>query len=121
MTDEENTPKSEDKTLAMLAHVTPSLASLASVGILGWLVPLIIWLVKKDESEFVATEAKEALNLQLTLFVGMVVSLILTLVCIGWAMLLVFWLYGLVYGIIAGISAYEGKPYRYPMVIRLIQ
>ena len=69
----------------------------------------------------VGEEAKEALNLQLTLFLAFLVSWVLVLVCIGIPMLVVLWLYGLVYGIIAGMAAYEGKPYRYPWALRLIQ
>ena len=112
---------SEERTLAMLSHVSPPALSLLTGGGLGWLVPLIIWLVKKDDSQFVGEEAKEALNLQLTLFLAFLVSWVLVLVCIGIPMLVVLWLYGLVYGIIAGMAAYEGKPYRYPWALRLIQ
>lgn len=116
---------SEERTLAMLSHVSPPALSLLTGGGLGWLVPLIIWLVKKDDSQFVGEEAKEALNLQVTLFFGFIVSLVLIFsfvgTCIGIPMWFVLWLYGLVYGIIAGMAAYEGKPYRYPWALRLIQ
>jgi uncharacterized protein len=112
---------SEERTLAMLSHVSPPALSLLTGGGLCWLVPLIIWLVKKDDSQFVGEEAKEALNLQLTLFLAFLVSWVLVLVCIGIPMLVVLWLYGLIYGIIAGMAAYEGKPYRYPWALRLIQ
>jgi len=54
--------KQEDKTMAMLCHL---------LGILtAFLGPLIIWLVKKDQSPFVDDQGKEALNFQITLVIA---------------------------------------------------
>jgi len=139
MTDEENTPAdepheetsagevnetgttSEERTLAMLAHAGPAAVILVTAGYGGWLVPLIIWLVKKDDSEFVGTHAKEALNLQLSAFIANLISIPLIFACgIGIVTLILVTLFALVFGIIAGIKAYEGAPYRYPYILRLI-
>jgi uncharacterized Tic20 family protein len=47
-------PTSDEKTLALLSHVLTFFFPL--------LAPLIIYLVKKDESSFIAAHAKESLN-----------------------------------------------------------
>ncbi|MGB8193904.1 MAG: DUF4870 domain-containing protein, partial [Chitinophagaceae bacterium] len=52
------TPTSDERTMALLSHI---------LGLVIWIIgPLIIYLVKKDESKFVAEHAKEALNFQIT-------------------------------------------------------
>lgn len=107
---------SEDKdarTMAMLAHL---------LGIvLGFVGPLIIWLVKKDQSAFVEVQSKEALNFQLTLLIGYVISGATWCVFIGMALFPVVWLAGLILCIMAGMEANKGVDYRYPFNIRFIK
>ena len=66
------TATQEDKTLAMLTHL--------SGIILGFIVPLIIWLVNKDKADkgWLNDHAKEALNFQITLLIVYVVGIILS-------------------------------------------
>ncbi|WP_265468563.1 DUF4870 domain-containing protein [Arenimonas daejeonensis] len=109
----------EQKTWGMLAH----LSSLAGLIIpLGNLIgPLIVWLVKKDTMPFVDDQGKEALNFNITVFIAAVVSGLLTLILIGFLLLLVVGLGWLVLTIMAGIKANEGNSYRYPFTLRLIK
>ena len=104
------TPSSEERTMAILSHV---------LCLVVWLfAPLIIYLVKKDESQFVAAHAKEALNFQITIVI-VVIVLIVTIVVI-----LLLWVLGIVSTvlvIVATIKASENKLYRYPFTIRLIK
>ena len=86
----------------------------------GFLVPLIIYLIKKDESPYLKHHSLEALNFQITIFIALMVSAVLFLVIIGillfFAVLVASW----VFGIIAAIAANKGEWYRYPMTIRMI-
>lgn len=109
----------EQKTWGMVAH----LASLAGLIIpLGNLVgPLIVWLVKKDTMPFVDDQGKEALNFNITVFIAALVSGLLTLVLIGFLLLLVVGLGWLILTIIAALKANEGTAYRYPFTLRLIK
>lgn len=82
------------------------------------LAPLIIYLVKKDDSEFVRQHALESLNFQITVVI-LVIALIISLIGI-----LFVWAVGLiatVLVIVATIKASEGKLYKYPLNIRLIK
>jgi len=90
-------------------------------GILGFLPSLIIWLVFKDRGAFTDTEAKEALNFQITLIFGYVISAILVVVLIGAFLMWAVWIVGVVFSIIAFLQAKDGKHYRYPFAIRLIK
>lgn len=103
-------PTSDEKTLALLAHILTFVFPL--------LAPLIIYLIKKDESSFVAYHAKESLNFQITLFI---VCIILFITIIGILLLWVVGIIGVVLVIVATIRAAEGKLYRYPLCIRLIK
>jgi len=103
-------PTSDEKTLALLAHVLTFVFPI--------LAPLIIYLVKKDESSFVAYHAKESLNFQITL---LIICFVLFITIVG---ILLLWLVGiaaLVLVIVATIRAAEGRLYRYPFTIRLIK
>ena len=102
----------DEKTMALLAHLG---------GIFfGFIPSLIIWLIKKDESAFVAEQAKEALNFQITVMIAFFISSILVFVLIGFFLLWAVWLANLVLCIVAGVKANSGESYRYPFAIRLI-
>jgi uncharacterized protein len=89
--------------------------------ILGFIAPLVVWLVYKDRSRFLDRQGKEALNFQITLLIGYVVSLVLTLVLIGLVLFLVVWLGGIVLMVLASIKVANFEDYRYPVNIRLIK
>jgi uncharacterized protein len=103
-------PTSDERTMAILSHV---------LCLVVWLfAPLIIYLVKKDESAFVAAHAKESLNFQIT------IALVSALLFISLVGLLFLWLVGiinLILVIVATMKASESKLYRYPFTIRLIK
>lgn len=104
---------SEDKTMALLAH----LLSL----FVGFIAPLIIWLMKKDQSEYVAQHAKEALNFQISMTIYLIVASFLIVLLVGLVLLPILGILDLVFIIIATIKASNGEFYQYPMTIRLIK
>ncbi len=110
---------SEERTWGMLSHLL-ALSGFIGVPFGNILAPLIIWLVKKDQSQFVADQAKESLNFQISLIIYAIVSGILVLVLIGFLLLAVIFIGGIVLTIIATMKANNGEHYRYPLTIRLI-
>lgn len=104
---------SDEKTMALLAHL---------LGIFTYFIgPLVIWLVKKDQSAFVERHAREALNFQITAAIAAVVSGILIIVIIGIFLLFAVGIAVLVFSIIATIAASKGNEYRYPFALRLVK
>ena len=103
-------PTSDEKTMALLAHVL--------TFVFPVLAPLVIYLVKKDESSFVAYHAKESLNFQITLFI---ICFVLIISVIGLLVVGIVAILGYILVIIATIRASEGKLYKYPFSIRLIK
>ncbi len=104
---------SDQRMWAMLAH-------LGGI-ILGFVAPLVIWLVHKERGRFVEEQSKEALNFQITLLIAVIVSWLLTFVLIGFVLLPLVGIAGLILMIMAGIAANKGEAYRYPFALRLIK
>ncbi|HCR31646.1 MAG TPA: DUF4870 domain-containing protein [Opitutae bacterium] len=111
----ESSDASKDaRTMALLAHILGIFTS--------FVVPLIIWLIKKDD-EFIADQAKEALNFHITVTIAYFAITVIAIVTMGIGFILypVLGIAVLVLGIIAGLKANDGIAYRYPCTIRLIK
>ena len=107
------TPTSDEKTMALLSHLLAIF--------FGFIPPLVIWLIKKDESKFVSEHAKESLNFQITLAIATIISAILIFILIGIFLIWAIQLVRIVLCIVATIKTNEGKMYRYPLTLRLIK
>ena len=107
--------ESDERTMGMLAHILGGVTCI--VG------PLIIWMIKKDESPFVDDQGKEATNFQITILISHVVSMILGALTGGCASIILspcIWLFSIILAILGGVDANKGKAYRYPFALRLI-
>jgi uncharacterized Tic20 family protein len=102
---------SDDRQMAMFAHIG---------GIFGFIVPLIIWLMKKDQSRFVDDQGKEAVNFHLTMMIGHFIGGLTICFTFG-AINLAVWVMAVVLGIMGGMAANKGEVYRYPLNIRFIK
>lgn len=106
-------PGSDDKTMALLAHLG---------GIFfGFIPSLIIWLVKKDEAPYVDEQGKEALNFQIFIAICYFIAAILIVVLIGVLLLVLVGIFDLLFCIIAAVKVSNGENYRYPLTIRFIK
>ena len=108
------TPKGNDKLWSILCHL-----SIISVGI-GLVFPLVVYLAMKGDSDYVAAQAKEALNFHISLLIYCVVCIPLIFVAIGIPLLIVIGFASLVLAIIAAVKASDGASYRYPLTLRLV-
>jgi len=118
----------DEKQWAMFAHLSALVA--IWLGGMGFLGPLIIWVIQKDKMKFVDDQGKEALNFQLTLLgAGIVLGAVaapLVLLTFGIGLLLVIPLalgllaYGVIMPIVAAMRANAGEAYRYPYTIRVV-
>ncbi|MGD8458808.1 MAG: DUF4870 domain-containing protein [Desulfobacterales bacterium] len=108
----------QENNWAMWAHISTFLSMLVPLGNL--IGPIIVWQLKKNESEFVADQAKEALNFQISLVIYMLISAVLIFVVIGIFLLIGLAIFSLIMVIVAGVKANQGEYYRYPMCLRFI-
>ena len=109
-----------EKQWGMLTHLT-ALATLVGIPFGNIIGPLIIYLIKKDEFEFVDDQGKEVLNFQITWSVIFIVSAILIFVGIGILMLIGFGIAWLVLVIVGTVAANKGQYYRYPFTYRFLK
>ena len=115
-----NAPMGEDeeRKWAMFAHIGTFSSMFIPLG--NFIAPIVIWQLKKDESEFVVDQAKEALNFQITVLIYALLSFLLVFIFIGFFLLFGLVIFSLIVVIVAGVKANDGEYYRYPMCIRLI-
>lgn len=106
-------PDKDAITFGMLCHLLAIFT--------GFVGPLVIWLIKKDQSPFVDDQGKEALNFQITVLIGYVIGGITAFFCIGAFIALAVWVCSLIFCIMGTVKANQGIAYRYPMTLRLIK
>ena len=104
------------RTWGMLCHLA-SLSGYIGVPLGNFIGPLLVYLIKKDEFNFVDDQGREALNFQLNMFVYALISGLLCLVVIGIVLLPLVLILDLVFTIIATMEASKGRRYRYPMMM----
>jgi hypothetical protein len=110
---------------AMLAHLS-GLIVLPTAGFGGVIGPVIVWLLRSGDPR-VVTEAKEAVNFQLNVLAWMILASVITgvfsfcIYCFALAIPLAVWVYSVALTVIAALSAREGRVYRYPGILRLVE
>ena len=138
MTDESYTPvppippaplsPADERTWAMLAHLSV-LANLVT-GFLGPVVALVIYLVYKERSRYVAYQAMQAFVFQLVWWVGGGVltgvawavsgalsAILIGLLCMPIACLISFMpVVAIIYGIVGGVQTSQGQDFKYWLI-----
>lgn len=109
----------EDRLWGALAHLSAFAIYFSGIGhIVG---PLIIWLWKRDTNPFAAEEAKEAMNFNISVTIYAVVAAMLILVLIGIPLLIALHAFQVICIIVAALRASDGRPFRYPLNLRLVK
>ena len=102
----------DDKTFGMLAHV---------LGIISFIGPLVIWLIKKDQSQFVDENGKSALNFQLTMLIAFLIGGVLQIILIGFVINAVLTVLNIILCVVNGMRAYNGVVPEYPYSIPFVR
>ena len=127
------------RTWATICHLS-ALIMLVGVPLGNILGPLVVWLAKRQENEFVNDQGKEALNFQITFALCEIVLFILIFLLVFGAplhyqpfsilpvsffpaMLIMMALFILNIGLVimAAIRSNEGISYRYPFTLRIVK
>ena len=105
-------PSNDDKNIATVTHLGGTVFS--------FIPGLLVWALKKDDSPYIADQAKEALNFQITVLIAQFIAGILVMILVGFIFIGIIWLLNIVFCILAAISTSKGETYRYPFCLRLI-
>lgn len=119
-------PGQETRKWAMLCHMG-GLASLVPFPTANIILPLVIWLTKRNTDPYIDEQGREAVNFQISMFLywALVTAMVVLLkyILIGY---LFIWLPFLVIiaqvgGTIIGvIRAHDGENFRYPLILRFL-
>lgn len=102
----------DEKLLAMLIYLGSFVTTF--VG------PLIIWLIKRESSEFVDFHGKQYFNFLISYFIYSGVCVILMLIIVGFVLIFVVGIAAFILTIMACVKAYGGEKWKIPLVIRFI-
>ncbi len=123
----DNTPVVNEPT-ASADNATPPSQDSKNLALLCWLgsvlftfIPgLIFYLIKKDDA-YVQDQAKESLNWGITFILILIGGKILTLILVGFLVVIAAWLCNLVFCVMGAVATSDGKPFRVPFALRLIK
>ena len=109
----------EIKVWAMFCH----LAAFLSFGIPfgNFIFAISLWLLKKNQSEFVNQNGKEAINFQLLCALVALVCSLLWSFGIGFIIAFIFGIYAVFEIVLAAIKANHGKVHNYKYSLRLLK
>jgi uncharacterized protein len=108
---------SQERNWALASHLGSFLAAWFALGLL---CPLIVMLVKGNDSPFIRRHAVESLNFQINALIWTVVFGLLMIVVIGFVLLPLYGVFYLVCVVWATIKASRGEEVRYPLTFRLV-
>ena len=118
---------SDEKTWAILAHVSILLGAVTA-GLLGPVAAFVIWLVKKDESDYVAKQALQSLIYQIVVavlsWIMWIVIAVLAVFMIGLCLIPIGLLLNLAavgYGCYAAYVCSLGQEFKYPLIWDMIE
>jgi uncharacterized Tic20 family protein len=107
-----------ERTYALFEH----LSLLTFLVVIPILPLLALWLIKRDQSHFIDDHGKEAINFQISLLLYKAAAVVVTvLTCgVGFVLIPVIFLFGLIGMTMGAIAAHRSEYFRYPACIRFI-
>lgn len=112
----------DERTWGAIAHGAALAAMVLSAGFLGFLGSLAVYIVHKDRGPFVRAHAANSLNVQITMFIWIVISIpLILLLGLGFLTLIAApFVAGLLH-IIGAIKAYQGEWWNPPLTPRFVK
>jgi len=110
----------DERTWAMFCHLS-ALSLFVGLPFGNVIIPLVIWLLKRDESDLINENGKESINFQISVTIYLIVAGLLCLIAIGFIILPVILIADLVLVIKASVQVSGGEEFKYPFSIHFIQ
>jgi uncharacterized Tic20 family protein len=114
-----NETTQDERLWGKLCHLSAFAGYLIPFGnIIG---PLVIWLIKKDESQYVDKHGKSSLNFEISITIYILISILLIFIIIGIPILIGIGVYHIIVVVIASVRAFEGQLYDYPLTMIFVR
>ena len=121
----------DERTWGAISHAGAVVAMICSAGFLGFLASIAVYVIHKDRGPFVRAHAANSLNIQITMFIWLVVLGILTipvaLLTLGLGLVVMlpalaaaFLIAGVLH-VIGAIKAYNGEWWNPPFTPRFVK
>lgn len=108
-----------ERNWAMFCHLSAFAGFFFPFG--GIIGPLICWLSRKDESQWVDQNGKASLNFQMSILLYMVLAIPLCFIIIGIPIVAFLVVLKVICIIIGSVKASKGETFRYPLSIPFLQ
>lgn len=120
--DTNSTPGTNTEASSATSQESKNLALLCWLGstLLAFIPGLAFYLAKKDDA-YVQDQAKEALNWGITFVLMLIVGNVLTIILVGFLVIIAVWLCHIVFCVMGAVAVSDGKPFRVPFALRLIK
>lgn len=109
-------PPGNNKIWSILGHL-----SLLVTPVVGIVLPLVVYLAMRHESEYLSRNAREALNFHISILIYGVCCIPLCFFIIGFPMILLLWIVSVILAIVAAVKASDGGCYHYPLTLPLVR
>lgn len=120
----------DERTWGALSHAGALVAMVLSAGFLGFLASITVYVIHKDRGPFVRQHAANSINIQITMFIWLVVLGVLTipiaLLTFGLGLVVMLpalaaaFLFAGVLHVIGAIKAYNGEWWNPPLTPRFV-
>jgi len=111
----------DEKTWTLIAHFGGAAGALIGGGCGGWIAPLVAMVAKGNESPTVRANAVSALNFQILVSLAAVAGYITLCIAIGFIILPIAVIAGILFGVLGGLKANEGQFYKYPITVSIVK
>lgn len=109
----------DQKQMGMFLHLSQLLNFLIPFG--GIIAPIVLWQMKKDEMPALDAHGKMVTNWLISAMIYGIVSAVLSIILVGFLLLLALGIMTVVFPIIGGIKANNGELWEYPLTIKFLK
>lgn len=110
----------EDRQTLVLTHLSQLLDFVTGFG--GFIVPLVIWMTKKNEIYDMDAHGKAIINFQLSMLIYAIICIpLIFLLGLGIFGLIVIGIFNLIFPILNAIKVNNGEPINYPLSIQFLK
>lgn len=117
-------PSTDDRTIAVLAHLSPLVGLVLTATLLSFLAPLLVWFLWRDRGPLVRNAAASAFNFNVTVWVANIAAVICAFTLLLLPVAIVLWVGAfiaqLVLSIKGAVAANRGEVYRYPLQVPIL-
>jgi uncharacterized Tic20 family protein len=113
------TQEQQTRLWGLILHL--SMLAGSAVPLAGYIAPIVIWQVRKDELPGIDAHGKNAVNWMISQLIYLAVGFVLAFVVIGVPIIVVVTLLGIIFPIVAAIKANQGETWKYPLTITFFE